>query len=247
MAFGDGRVAGNHPESHNALPLRQKPSPLPWCSRCHSHSPRGLTIGRSGWGRSATAFGVKPASSTSSLRRAEVALANARQPRYTGPAVVGGKVFIMDRVLQGGEDHDESLFPHRAPKGHPGSERVLCFSAADGKNLEARNTIAPTPCRIPAGRARRRRCMTASFTRSEPKAIFFASRPTPQGRVEQRLRQGVRCEAAAMGPLGSPVDRRQQAHLRVGGEGSVAVAFDKNTGKELWRAFVAVSKAMPRR
>src|SRR5437588_4120552 len=49
---------------------------------------------------------------------------------YTGPAVVGDRVYVMDRVLP-----DTPAEPDKpGAKGNgPGSERVLCLDAANGK------------------------------------------------------------------------------------------------------------------
>ena len=51
---------------------------------------------------------------------------------YTGPAVAKGRVFVMDRQLAKGATNPTS------PWGRgeiPGSERVLCLNAADGRIL----------------------------------------------------------------------------------------------------------------
>ncbi len=50
---------------------------------------------------------------------------------YSGPAVAGGKVFVMDYVKQSGEAKNE---PFNADQ-LSGTERVLCLDAATGRML----------------------------------------------------------------------------------------------------------------
>src|SRR5205085_1417180 len=51
---------------------------------------------------------------------------------YAGPAVAGGRVYVIDRVLAKDARNPANPFD-RDPV--PGVERVLCLSAADGKQL----------------------------------------------------------------------------------------------------------------
>src|SRR5262249_9811169 len=54
---------------------------------------------------------------------------------YAGPAVVGGQVFLVDRVLaEGAKNHTEAI-PQRPKNGIPGKERGLCLSDKDGSLL----------------------------------------------------------------------------------------------------------------
>lgn len=55
---------------------------------------------------------------------------------YAGPAVAGGKVFVMDRVPKEGTKAPADPFA-REGKGLPGTERVLSFDAATGKQFWA--------------------------------------------------------------------------------------------------------------
>ena len=56
-----------------------------------------------------------------------------------------------------------------------------------------------------------------------------------QARLVQELRDGVQNQDAALGLSGHPLVDGNRLICLVGGEGSVAVAFDKDTGKELWK------------
>lgn len=52
---------------------------------------------------------------------------------YAGPAVKDGRVFVMDRTLKEGAKNPDNPFDR--DKGIPGTERVLCFDEATGKQL----------------------------------------------------------------------------------------------------------------
>ena len=54
---------------------------------------------------------------------------------YAGPAVAGGKVFVMDRRLAEGAKPPSDPFERKS--GIPGTERVVCLDEATGKQLWA--------------------------------------------------------------------------------------------------------------
>jgi len=113
----------------------------------------------------------------------------------------------------------------------------LCFSAADGKKLWKHEYDCTYTVSIPAGRARRRRCMTASFTTLGTEGHLFASRRHRKV-VWAKTSARIRANPPLWGHSAHPLIDGNKLICVVGGEGSVAVAFDKNTGKELWRCVV---------
>jgi outer membrane protein assembly factor BamB len=160
---------------------------------------------------------------------------------YSGPAVVGGKVFVMDRVLaEGAKNHDESMFPHRAPKGIPGSERVLCFNAADGKQLWKHEYDCAYTVSYPSG-PRTTPTVHDGLVYTLGTEGHLCCFKADSGDVVWKKDFGK--EYGAKPPLwghsAHPLIDGNKLICVVGGEGSVAVAFDKNTGKELWRALSA--------
>ena len=159
-------------------------------------------------------------------------------PGYTGPAVVGDKIYVMDRIRPKDADGE----PVRAKGGViPGSERVLCLKEADGAILWKDEYECPY------------------------KGVQYPQGPrtTPIVRDGKLFTLGamgdLRCYDALSGKLhwfksfvndykAKPPVWGWSSHLLldgdriialVGGEGSAAVAFQKDTGKELWRSLTA--------
>lgn len=153
---------------------------------------------------------------------------------YAGPAVAGGRVYVTDRVLPQGEQNPQSGFKKQRVGG---KERVLCLNEADGKVLWTHEYDCVYQVAYPAG-----------------------PRTTPlvhDGKVYTLGTMGdLRCLETATGKLvwlknfmkeydasaqvwgfsASPLLDGDKLICVVGGPGSIAVAFHKDTGKELWRA-----------
>ena len=68
---------------------------------------------------------------------------------YGGPAVAGGKVFVIDRTMKAGAKAPAD--PFQRDKGIPGNERVLCLDAATGKQLWAFEYDCPYTVSYPGG------------------------------------------------------------------------------------------------
>jgi outer membrane protein assembly factor BamB len=69
---------------------------------------------------------------------------------YGGPAVNGGKVFLLDRQIKTGAANPADPF-NRDAKGIPGTERVVCLNEADGKQLWAYEYDCPYTISYAAG------------------------------------------------------------------------------------------------
>jgi outer membrane protein assembly factor BamB len=152
---------------------------------------------------------------------------------YAGPAVVKGRVYITDRKKKEAD-------PKNPPaKGTlPGTERVVCLNAADGKEVWAHSYDCPyANVSYPSG------------PRTTP--VIDGDRLYTLGTMGDLL-----CLDVADGKviwsknfrkdLNAPVPLwGWSAHLLldgdrlialVGGDGQAVVAFDKKSGKELWKA-----------
>ena len=156
---------------------------------------------------------------------------------YTGPAVVGGKVYVMDRVLaKDAKVHSEALFPRRPSAGVPGSERVLCLNAADGKEIWKHEYDCPYSVSYPAGP----RC-TPVVAGGKVYALgteghLFCLDAEKGGVVwKHHFPSEYGVKAPMWGFSAHPLLDGQKLINMVGGDGTTVVAFDKDTGKELWR------------
>lgn len=157
---------------------------------------------------------------------------------YSGPAVAGGRVFVMDRQLAPGATNPGNPFARRGEI--PGNERVLCLNEADGKvvwqhEYECSYTVsyASGPRVTPLVSGGRVWTLGA-----EGNLICFDA---ADGRVvwSRDFKKDFGARTPIWGFAGHPLLDGQRLICLVGGEGSVAVAFDKDTGQELWRALSA--------
>src|SRR5205085_6504680 len=156
---------------------------------------------------------------------------------YSGPAVADGRVYVRDRVLAEGAKNHPEPFPQRPRQGIPGRERVLCLSAADGKELWKHEYDCPYTVSYPLGP----RCtptvhggmVYALGTEGNLHCLDAAT-----GKVvwARELKKDYGVKAPIWGFSAHPLVDGQKLITLVGGDGTTAVAFDKDTGKELWRA-----------
>jgi outer membrane protein assembly factor BamB len=158
-------------------------------------------------------------------------------PGYSGPAVANGRVYVTDRLLAEGAKNHPEPFPQRPKQGIPGVERVLCFNEADGQLIWKHEYDCPYMVSYPLGP----RCTPAVsgdkvYTLGTEGNLICLN--TADGKVAwaHELKKEYDVKAPIWGFSAHPVIDGQKVITLVGGDGSVAVAFDKDTGKELWRA-----------
>jgi len=154
---------------------------------------------------------------------------------YSGPAVAGGRVFITDRVVD-----DAVLEGNFERKGIPGLERVLCLDAASGTVLWRHEYPVEYSISYPSGP---RTTPAVDGPRvytlgAEGRLICFEAK---SGKVEwsKDLPAEYGTRTALWGYAAHPLIDGRKLITLAGGEGSHAVAFDKVTGKEIWRALSA--------
>ncbi len=147
---------------------------------------------------------------------------------YSGPAVAAGRVWLADRV--------------RAPKDPnlPGSERVLCLNQADGRILWQHAYECPYHISYPAGPRTTPTVKEGKvYTLGAEGNLFCFEAETGKVLWSRELKKDYGIAAPPWGFAGHPLVDGNKLICLVGGEGSVAVAFDRHTGKELWRALSA--------
>jgi outer membrane protein assembly factor BamB len=156
---------------------------------------------------------------------------------YAGPAVAGGRVYVTDRQLGKGAANPTNAF---ARGEIPGTERVLCLDAADGKIIWKQEYDCAYTVSYPAG-PRTTPLVHDGKVYTLGAEGHLLCLETGQGAVlwKRELKQDYGIKAPMWGFAAHPVIEGKRLIGVVGGEGSVVVAFDKDTGKELWRALSA--------
>lgn len=155
---------------------------------------------------------------------------------YSGPAVAGGKVYVMDYVRETGTVTNN---PGSRDK-LTGKERVLCINAATGKEIWKQEFDTAYSLSFPAGP----RC-TPTVQDGKVYALgaegHFYCLDAAKGDViwKKDFKAEYKAETPIWGFTAHPLVVGDKVFCVVGGEGSVAVAFDKDTGKERWKALSA--------
>ncbi len=152
---------------------------------------------------------------------------------YAGPAVAGGRVYVMDYVLAEG---DATPNPDKRNE-LKGQERVICLDAASGEEIWKYAYDCSYAISYPCGP----RC-TPTIVGGKVYALGAEGNlncfDAESGKViwSKELKKEYNCESPIWGFTGHPLVDGDVLYCLVGGKGSIAVAFDRNTGKEIWRA-----------
>lgn len=154
---------------------------------------------------------------------------------------------IQDRRWQAG--NSSSLISRKSPVRSStipasaelkGKERVHCLDAATGKEIWKYEYECPYAISYPAG-------PRATPTVADGKVYVLGAEGnlhclnTQTGKVvwSKELKKDYKCDSPIWGFCAHPLIDGNKLICVVGGEGSTAVAFDKDNGKELWRAIEA--------
>ena len=153
---------------------------------------------------------------------------------YSGPAVARKRVYVLDHHFANPAEKPSNPF---ARGSIPGKESVVCLNAADGKSVWRYEYDCPYTVSYPSG----------------PRTTPLIS----AGKVYTLGAEGnLNCLDAAKGTLlwsrdfksdfhiptpmwgfaGNPLLDGNRLICLAGGSNSTVVAFDKDTGKEIWRA-----------
>lgn len=156
---------------------------------------------------------------------------------YSGPAVADGRVYVMDREPA----RDAAGKPLRATRqGIPGNERVLCLSAADGKQIWKHEYDCPYQISYPSGP--RTTPLVAGgwvYTLGAMGDLYCLDARTGAPRWSKNLRREYQADPPVWGWSASPLLDGDLLYTLAGGEGSAVVALHKDTGKEVWRALTS--------
>ncbi len=155
---------------------------------------------------------------------------------YAGPAVADGKVYLADYAIASGKVVNN---PGRRIKLE-GRERVLCINADDGSPLWEHEYPCSYDVSYPSGP---RVTPTVGdgnvYTLGTMGHLRCLSAATGKLIWSKDLTKEYTTKTPIWGFAGHPLLVDGKLICLVGGSGSVAVAFDKDTGKELWRSLSA--------
>jgi outer membrane protein assembly factor BamB len=157
---------------------------------------------------------------------------------YAGPAVAKGFVYVTDRQLSEGASNPADPFQRGIIRG---TERVLCLKESDGKIVWKHEYDCPYTISYPAGPR------TTPLV-SEGKVYTLGAEgnlcclDAANGKIiwSRDFKKDFDARTPMWGFAGHPLIDGRKLICLAAGEGSTAVAFDKETGKELWRALKAV-------
>lgn len=154
---------------------------------------------------------------------------------YAGAAVAGGRVFVTDYVTSA--DVKQSNFERKTSTG---TERVLCLDEATGKVLWKHEYPVTYTISYPAGP----RCTPnvdgdRVYTLGAEGDLLCLA--VADGRViwSRNLREHYATKAALWGYASHPLVDGDRLVCVAGTSVAHAVALDKHTGKEIWRAGTA--------
>jgi outer membrane protein assembly factor BamB len=157
---------------------------------------------------------------------------------YAGPAVADGKVYVADRVLAKGEKNPEDPFDVKSRVSSV--ERVLCLDARTGKEVWAYEYTCPYQISYPAGP----RCTPTVhdgkvYALGAMGDLFCLDADSGTLIWAKNFPKLYGAKVPMWGYCGHPLVYKNLVVCVAGGEGSLAVAFDKDTGAEKWKALSA--------
>jgi outer membrane protein assembly factor BamB len=153
---------------------------------------------------------------------------------YDGPAVAGGRVYLVDRLVPG------ELPQKSRPGGGTGKERVLCLEEASGEVVWKHEYDCHYDVGYPAGpRATPIVHDGKVYTLGTMGRLLCLQAATGELLWEKDFPADYHARVPTWGFSANPLLDGDRLICMVGGQGSVTVAFHKDTGNDLWRALSA--------
>ncbi|MDP6446476.1 MAG: PQQ-like beta-propeller repeat protein [Pirellulaceae bacterium] len=155
---------------------------------------------------------------------------------YSGPAVAGGRVFVTDYVKSSGQIANN-------PGGRnklTGKERTVCIDARNGDVLWKYEYDRPYALSYAAGP----RCTPVVdgdrvYVLGAEGDLYCLAVKDGSEVWRRSLTKDYKTTTQIWGFAAHPLVHGDLLYCVVGGAGSVAVAFDKRTGREVWKALSA--------
>lgn len=156
---------------------------------------------------------------------------------YSGPAVAQGKVVITDRVLAAGAKNPKNSFGRSRVAG---KERVLCLDESSGKALWVHEYACPYEVSYAAG-PRTTPVIDGDRVYTLGTMGDLLCLNLADGKVvwSKNFVRDYDSPVPVWGFAAHPLLDGDRLICLAGAKGGLAMAFDKNTGKELWKALDA--------
>ncbi len=156
---------------------------------------------------------------------------------FTGPAVAEGRVYLMDRQLKTGGSGQGNPFDRARIDGN---ERVLCLDDKDGRTLWSHAYDCPYSISYAAGpRATPLVDGGKVYTLGAEGNLICFDAANGKEIWSLDFNDAYQIPTPLWGFSAHPLLDGNKLICLVGGKGSTVVAFDKNSGHELWRALSA--------
>ncbi|MBD3676152.1 MAG: PQQ-like beta-propeller repeat protein [Planctomycetaceae bacterium] len=151
---------------------------------------------------------------------------------YAGPSVANGRVYVTDYVT-----NENAKIDNFERKPVSGIERVLCLDEATGKEIWKHEYPVKYQISYPAGP----RCVPnihegKVYTLGAEGDLFCLEAKTGDVVWSKNFPKEYQAKTPLWGYAAHPLIDGQKLICVVGGKDAHAVAFDKDTGKELWRS-----------
>src|SRR5581483_2348068 len=153
---------------------------------------------------------------------------------YAGPVVAKGRVYVMDRIMAKDSSNPSDPFQRGSITG---GERVLCLNEMDGKILWQHQYDCVYTVSYPAGpRVAPLVSDGKVFTLGAEGNLFCLDAESGKPLWSHEFKKDFGIKTPMWGFAGHPLLAGNKLICLAAGPGSTLVAFERNTGKELWRA-----------
>lgn len=155
-------------------------------------------------------------------------------PGYSGPSISAGRVFAMERT----KDQGIGLkVENKVPGEMPGGERIRCLDLTSGQEIWSHTYDCPYKIAYPTGP----RCTPTVdgshiYTLGAMGHLKCLSAANGDVVWEKNLTEEYETKPPLWGYASHPFIDGENLIVPVGGKGTALVAFEKTTGKEIWRA-----------
>jgi outer membrane protein assembly factor BamB len=155
-------------------------------------------------------------------------------PGYSGPAVARGRVYVMDHPLPG---ETSAAVDPSSQGSSTGKERVLCLDEKDGTVIWTHQYECAYKVSYPAGpRVTPAVADGKVYTVGAEGNLFCLDASNGTVIWSHEFKKDFGVKAPMWGFAGHPLIDENRVICTASGKGSTVVAFETNTGKELWRA-----------